>query len=97
MPLEETGTDSPRCSMSVMPRAKKREKLLLECLLFRRFIVRTCYSIEHFHHEFTQVFLGILVHSQAILGEEFRKPIIRNGTAENLGKRQVSAQSVRPD
>lgn len=23
MPLEETGTDSPRCSMSVMPRAKK--------------------------------------------------------------------------
>ena len=86
MPLEETGTDSPRCPMSEMPRAKKREKPLLECSLFGRFAVRTCYSIEHFHHELTQVFLGILVHSQAILGEEFRKLIIRHRSAENLGK-----------
>ena len=97
MPLEETGTDSPRCPMSEMPRAKKREKLLLECSLFGRFAVRIFTPIEHFHHELTQVFLGILVHSQAILGEEFRKPIIRYGAAENLGKRHVSAQSIRPD
>ena len=97
MPSQEACTDSPRRPMSEMPRTKKREKLLLECSLFGRFAVGTFYSIEHFHHKLTQLFLGILVHSQAILGEEFQKPVIRYGTAENLGKRQVSAQSVRPD
>src|SRR5947208_467231 len=83
--------------MSVMPRAKKREKLLLECPLFGRFATRTFYSIEHFLHDVQQILLGVLLHPQTILGEEFRKLIIRNRSAENLGERQVSAQTFRPD